>query len=77
MKTMGISEFKARALKVIDLVAKTKEGVIITRRGKPLAQVLPFAGAKRKQKPGTLAHTLAFEKDIVAPLGPDMWEAAR
>ncbi len=77
MKTMAISEFKAHALKVIDQVAKTKEGIIITKRGKPLAQVLPFADKKKNQRPGTLAHTLVFEKDIVSPLEEDMWEATR
>jgi antitoxin (DNA-binding transcriptional repressor) of toxin-antitoxin stability system len=77
MKTMAISRFKALALKIIDDVAKTKEGVVITRRGKPLAQVTPFQNTADKNEPGTLSDTLLFEKDIVTPLGEDMWEASR
>ena len=42
MKTMAISEFKAHALKVLNEVAKSQETIVITKRGKPLAQVVPF-----------------------------------
>jgi len=43
MKTMGISAsgFKGYALKVLNEVAKFPETIIITQRGKPLAQVIP------------------------------------
>ena len=77
MKTMAISQFKALALKIIDEVAKTKQGVVITKRGKPLAQVIPFQSPTDKNEPGTLSDTLLFEKDIVTPLGEDLWEAAQ
>ena len=42
MKTMAISEFKAYALKVLNDVAKSQEIIVITKRGKPLAQVVPY-----------------------------------
>ena len=77
MKTMAISRFKTYALKIIDEVAKTKEGVVITKRGKPLAQVLPFANHGKENKPGRLADTLVFENDILSPLGEDLWNAAK
>ena len=76
MKSMAISEFKARALRILDEVARSGESVLITRRGKPLARVVPF-DEKEKNKPGKLAGTLVFEDDIVSPLGEDMWEACR
>ena len=76
MKSMAISEFKARALRILDEVARSGESVLITRRGKPLAQVVPF-DQKEKNEPGKLADTLVFEDDIVSPLGEDMWEASR
>ena len=77
MKTMAISRFKTYALKIIDEVAKTKEGVVITKRGKPLARVLPFASQGKENKPGKLAETLIFEKDIVSPLGEDLWNVCQ
>jgi len=77
MKTVGISDFKSHALAMIDRVASTKDGLVITKRGKPLVQVIPFQSAPSDATPGRLAHTLVFEKDIVSPLGPELWEACR
>lgn len=75
MITMSISKFKAHALMVIDQVAKNRENVIITKRGKPLAQVIPFTSSTEKNQPGKLAHTLTFEKDIISPLGEEPWDS--
>jgi antitoxin (DNA-binding transcriptional repressor) of toxin-antitoxin stability system len=77
MKTMGISEFKAHALKILDLIAKSHESLIITKRGKPLVQINPCASDNPEPQPGKLAETLVFEKDIVTPLGQDDWEVCR
>lgn len=76
MKSMAVSQFKAHALRVLDEIARSGESVLITKRGKPLARVVPSTAAD-KGTPGKLAHTLVFEGDIVSPLGEEMWEAAR
>lgn len=77
MKTMGISHFKAHALQVLDRVARNREEIVITKRGKPLAQIVPFRQPARNLKPGQMADTFVFEKDIVTPLGENDWEACR
>ena len=77
MKTMAISEFKSHALKILDQVAKTHEVIIITKRGKPLAQITPCRNAEVYPKPGKLSESLIFEKDIISPLGEDMWDACK
>ena len=77
MKAMGISQFKAEVLKILDQVAKSQEGVIITKRGKPLAQIIPYRSSDPNPMPGKLAHYLVFEKDIVSPLGEEMWDACK
>ena len=77
MKTIAISQFKAHALKVLAQVAKTKESIIITKRGTPIAEVVPFRKKDKSAKPGKLADTFLFEKDIVSPLGEDMWDACK
>jgi len=41
MRTMGAGEFKARCLAVMDEVNSTGEAVVITKRGKPVARLLP------------------------------------
>lgn len=77
MESMAITDFKAHALKIIDRVSKSKERIIITKRGKPVAEVAPYKNSEEKPVPGKLAGTLVFEKDIVAPLGDEMWEACK
>lgn len=76
METMAISQFKAQALKILDRIARDRGTVIITKRGKPIAQILPYEDESKSAKPGCLADTLVFENDIVSPLGAEMWEAA-
>ena len=75
MKTMAGTEFKAHALRVLDGVAKRRESVIVTKRGKPVAEIIPYA--EPKPQAGSLADTLVSEGDIISPLGADLWDAAR
>ena len=77
MKTIAVSKFKTQALKILDQVATSKESIIITKQGKPLAEIVPFWNSDEEPKPGKLANTLVFEKDIISPLGEDMWEAGK
>jgi len=77
MQTMGISRFKALALKVLAQVAESQESVIITKRGKPLAQIVPYRSPDTKAEPGKLADHLVFEKDIVSPLGEQIWDVCK
>ena len=77
MKTMGISQFKSHALQILDQVAKTQEIIVITKRGKPLAQITPYRSPDLNSTPGRLADALVFEKDIISPLGDEMWEACK
>jgi prevent-host-death family protein len=77
MKTMGISHFKSHALQILDQVAKTQEIIVITKRGKPLAQIIPYRNSDVNPKPGKLADALVFEEDIVSPLGEEMWDVCK
>lgn len=77
METMGISEFKAQALKILNKVSKNQVSIIITKRGKPLAQVIPYRSEEATSKPGKLSRFLVFEEDIVSPLGEEMWDVCK
>ena len=77
MKTIAVSDFKAHALRIIANVARTHEGVVITRRGKPMAQLIRHQSPPGKPVPGRLAHTVVAERDVLSPLGREMWKAAR
>ena len=77
MKTMAISKFKTHVLKVLNEVAKSQETIVITKRGKPLVQVVPHRKSEMKPMPAKLADTFVFEKDIITPLGEGLWEACQ
>ena len=77
METMGISQFKSHALKILDKVAKTHETIIITKRGNPLVQITHYHNPDMNPKPGKLSDSLVFEKDILTPLGEEMWDVCK
>lgn len=67
-KQIAVTEFKAKALQLLDEVAETHETLIITKRGRPFAQVTPFKPIVKPVKLGGLTHTFLFEEDVVSPL---------
>lgn len=77
METIAISKFKATCLAVLDRVQKTGEPVLVTRFGKPVAEVTPVRAKETgKRKLGDMAGTAQILGDIVSPvLPPEAWEA--
>jgi antitoxin (DNA-binding transcriptional repressor) of toxin-antitoxin stability system len=77
MKTMAISTFKANALRLVDEVSKTHEGIVITKRDKAMAELQPYRTKSKSPVPGRLSSALVHEGDIVSPLGGSLWESSR
>ncbi len=77
MRTITASRFKAQALALLDEVAGSGEEIVITKRGHPVARIVPCQHANADVRPGWLASALVRLGDIVSPLGSDDWEAAR
>jgi prevent-host-death family protein len=75
MKSVAISEFKAHALRLVDDVFETHETIVITKRGKAMAELVPFRGASEYPVPGKLSAALVREGDILSPLDDSDWEA--
>ena len=73
MKSIAIGQFKAKCLGVLEQVRSQRTGIIITKRGVPIAQVLPLL-REQKSVREELRGTILFEKDIVSPL-EEPWEA--
>lgn len=77
MREMAISKFKATCLAVLEEVRRTREPVRITRRGQPMAEVVPPTAAVPAD--GWLGAWRGQGKilgDIVAPaVDPEDWEA--
>jgi len=74
MESLTVSKFKATCLAVVDRVAKSKQRVIITKRGKPIAEVIPYEG-ETEQAP--LKDTVAFVADIISPVAAEDWEVLK
>jgi prevent-host-death family protein len=77
MKSMRAGEFKARCLKVMDQVRTTREPVIITKRGRPVAKLVPV-DTRGDDIFGCLKGVVEIVGDIESPLvAPEDWEANR
>lgn len=72
--TIGAGDFKAKCLQLLDAVATQREPLIITKRGKPVAKLVPVPPEAALF--GALAGSVVSESDIVAPIG-EAWEAER
>jgi prevent-host-death family protein len=68
MQEVAISEFKAKCLALLERVCKTKKPIRITRFGRPVADVFPPSPAKDADWVGSMAGTIEFVGDIVAPV---------
>lgn len=71
---ISAGEFKARCLKLMDEVARSHEPLIITKRGRPVARMVPVADEEPVRLFGYMAGTAVLHGDIVAPLEV-AWEA--
>ena len=77
MLEFSVSKFKAKALGIMDRVARTGEAVVVTKRGKAIVKVVPFSEDMAPMVPGKLKGTVLEEGDLISPLGADLWDAAR
>jgi len=77
MKTIPASRFKAQCLKIMDEVKARREPVVITKKGKPVARLLPVDEPGRDVF-GCLAGELEIAGDITAPvITPSAWKGSR
>jgi len=71
--TISAAEFKATCLDVLDRVAEAGLNVVITKRGKPVARVVPMVN-KPRLLVGAMKNEIEIRGDIISPL-PVRWKA--
>ena len=77
MKTMPAGQFKARCLKVMDDVQATREPVVITKNGRPVAKLVP-SDAPPRDIFGCMKGEVEIVGDIVSPSIPlEDWDMLR
>ena len=78
MGEITISEFKAKCLALIDQVQKTKKPLVITRFGKPVAEVIPPSPKPTADWMGSMKDEMKILGDIVSPATDESeWEVLR
>lgn len=76
METISASELKAKLLAVLDRVARTGEPVLVLKRGKPVARLLPPAVGTEHLPQAALRGTVEICGDVMSPAVPEAdWEA--
>ncbi|MBI3962793.1 MAG: type II toxin-antitoxin system Phd/YefM family antitoxin [Deinococcus sp.] len=73
-RRISASEFKASCLALLDEVAQTGLPLIVTKRGKPLAKLVPLG----EPGPPNLLGSVRYKKedDLLSPVD-EIWEADR
>ena len=75
-ETIAISEFKATCLAVLERVRRTGTPIVVTRRGKPIAEVVPPSLASSEAGwLGSMTGTAKIVGDLVEPVSWNDWEA--
>lgn len=72
-KAVNASKFKAECLGLLDEVAQTGQEIVVTKRGKPVARVVPV------EEPPSLLGSITYnvsDEELIAPLD-EPWDALR
>ncbi len=71
-RSIPAGQFKSHCLAILDRVAETREFVIVTKRGRPVARVVPLEQRGIKSLRGSVRE----RGDIVGSLG-ESWDAEK
>jgi prevent-host-death family protein len=74
--TVAASEFKAKCLRLLDEVEAKGEILVITKRGRPVARVVPVSPPRRSLR-GTWKGLVKIKGDIVHFDTSQDWESNR
>lgn len=75
-ESVSASHLKAKCSEVLDQVERHKKSVIVTRRGRPIARLVPFENDEPRELYGSLSGSVRFWGDVIEPLEVE-WEAKR
>ena len=74
-KSIKASEFKAKCLSLLDEVEESGQRLVITKNGKPVADLVPHQKAKPSPL-GLLKDQIEITGDIISPIDVE-WEAMK
>ena len=79
MESIAISQFKATCLSLLERVRQTGQPLLVTKRGAPIAQILPPPPKEATEQSafGCMRGRSEQMGDIVEPLSAEDWEVLR
>jgi prevent-host-death family protein len=79
MEKVAISKFKAHCLALLEQVRLTKKPILVTRFGKPVAEVIPPTSVQgRASWIGSMRDSMDITGDIISPANEESdWEVLR
>jgi prevent-host-death family protein len=72
--TIAAGEFKSKCLKLLDQVAEERQTLVITKHGRPVAQIVPMP--PEVDPFGFMRGSAVIVGDIISPLENE-WEALK
>lgn len=71
-RSIPAAQFKSQCLAILDRVGESRESVVVTKRERPVARVVPL----EERSPRSMRGSVLERGDIVRPLG-ESWDAER
>jgi prevent-host-death family protein len=72
--TIAAGEFKAKCLSLLDQVQSSRTGIVITKRGRPVARLVPVDEEIEEPLFGRMRGTITISGDVIGPLD-ETWDA--
>ena len=74
MKTMLVSDFKAKCIAVLKEVERSGEPVVVTLRGRPMVRVEPFTDGAPGKRLGVLKGNMRIKRNLAKVDTTRDWE---
>ena len=74
MRKVAATEFKERCLALLEEVRQTRQSLLVTRHGKPVAEILPYV-PKGSGSTNPLKGSILSQNDLIEPLD-ERWDNA-
>jgi prevent-host-death family protein len=74
IRKVPAANFKTDCLRLLDEVAESRRPLIVTKRGKPIAKLVPV-DTSPKDPFGCMAGTAKIRGDIIGPIDDVEWTA--
>jgi prevent-host-death family protein len=73
-KRIPATEFKAHCLALLEEVRQTRQSLLVTRHGKPVAEISPYT-PKNDAGENPLKGSILYQGDLISPLN-EKWDSA-